>query len=306
MNEIKKCIDTALSGMTLSPDFINQVTDPRKHLRQPVLPDQKGTSAHRAGHTLHQAQNPLCTPVRKLRHIAAAILCIALLGTTAIAAGSLFYSRSSVNQQALPEPDMMKVIPLQPVDGAVIKDAHLEKTYTSMKTLEDELGIKLLGTNLAVDNPYIKIDYVKIGDGYNRIDINDYLVGDLTNIREWNGEDIDTATGGNDKRYAWTQGATYQGPIHLQIEIISDPSQRGLEMEYMGDIQYIETFTSGQGYTVNVLQGTISEEQQAGLPDDFVPTTHMVFVADGIRYTLWGRVPVQTMKEIINAMQYDK
>ena len=69
-------------------------------------------------------------------------------------------------------------------------------------------------------------------------------------------------------------------------------------------LKNIETFISEQGYTVNVLQDTVSEEQQARLPDDFVPITHVVFVADGIKYTLRGRVPVQAMKDIVNAMQY--
>lgn len=55
---------------------------------------------------------------------------------------------------------------------------------------------------------------------------------------------------------------------------------------------------------MNVLQDTVSEEQQARLPDDFVPITHVVFVVDGIKYTLRGRVPVQAMKDIVNAMQY--
>lgn len=242
---------------------------------------------------------------RRAHYSAAAVfLGIALLGTSAFAAGSLLYSRISVNQQTMPDLDPMEVIPLQPVDGTVTEYGQMQKTYPSMKELENELGIRLLGTNLATQNPYIKISYTQIGDGYHAIDIKEYLLGDLTDIREWNRENIDNTIQGNDIWYVWTQGSVYKSPLDLEIRIISDPSQPELDIEYMGYFQYIETFTSGQGYTVNVLQDTVDEDQSLHMPANFVPRTRMIFVADGIQYTLQGHVPVQTMKEVINTMAY--
>lgn len=311
MNEIKNCIDTALSEMRLSPDFTNRITESRNRDCQTDQPD--GTDAclsltfspfHRTGRMLCQKPASPYAAVPRLHRIATAVLFAALLGTSAFAAGSLLYSRISVNQQALPELDPMEVIPLQPVDGTLTEYGQLKKTYTSMDALEDELGVRLLGTKPTTDNPYIKIFYTKTGDGYNEINIREYLLGDLTDFRAWNGEEIDITTEGNDQWYVWTQGTIYKSPVNLTIKIISDPSQQELDMEYMGYFQYVETFTSGQGYTVNVLQDTFSEDQQSDLSDDFVRRTHMVFVADGIQYTLEGRVPIQTMKEIIDTMQY--
>lgn len=273
MNEIKKCIDNELRNIKLSPDFITRITEQEKP----------------------QAQ--IRQPIRKMNYSAATVLlCILLLGTSALAAGSLLYSRISVNQQQIPDLEPMEIIPLQPVDGT-------KRTFSSMEELENELGIKLLGSNLAAENPYIKIFYTKTGDGYNAIDIQEYLTGDLANIREWNGENNTSTTEGNDEWYAWTQGNIYKSPIDLNIVILSDPSQPELDTEYMGYFQYVETFTADQGYTVNVLQDTVDEDQLTNMPEDFIPQTRMVFVAGGIQYTLQGHVPIEIMKEVIDSMK---
>lgn len=57
---------------------------------------------------------------------------------------------------------------------------------------------------------------------------------------------------------------------------------------------YVEIFTSEQGYTVNVIKSTTTSD---------TPQIQMVFVANGIRYTLQGRVPVDEMKDIVNSMK---
>ena len=164
------------------------------------------------------------------------------------------------------------------------------------------MGIKLLDTDLASENPFAKISYRKLGEGYHVIDIQEYILGDVTDIREWKGEPIDNTREGNDEWYVWTQGAVYKTPVDLKIEIISDPSQQELDTEYMGCYKYVETFTSQQGYTVNVLRDTIAEEQTA-LPEGYTPQTLMIFAAEGIRYTLEGRIPPETMKEIVSSMK---
>ncbi len=297
MNEIKKRIDTELRELRLPPDFAARITESQNHAR-PTTASCPDTFPMR------QQRIPSCAPMHRLRHIAAAVLCIALLGTSAFAAGSLLHSRINVNQQSIPDLAPMEVIPLQAVEGTLTEYGQLQKTYTSMETLENELGIRLLGANLAAGNPYLKISYTKTGDGYNTIDIKEYLLGDLTDIREWDRKDVDNTREGNDRWYAWTHGTVYKSPVDLKIRIISDVSQSELDIDYLGYFQYIETFTSEQGYTVNVLQDTVAEGQQTSLPDDFVPRTIMIFVADGIQYTLEGRVQVQALKEIINTMTY--
>lgn len=280
MNNIKKCIDSGLGGMKLSSDFIYQV-------------ETRGNSKKMSYNTIY-----------RMRYSAvAAVLCIILFGTVAFAAGTLIYSKIKVNQEDLPDLEPMEVVSLQSVEGTVTEYGDIEKTYGSMEELERDLGIKILGTDFATDNPYTKIFYKKIGDGYNVISIREYILGDLTNFREWNGVNVDSTVEGNDEWYAWTQGCIYKSPVNLKIEIISDPAQQELDTEYMGYYKYVETFTSEQGYTVNVLQDTIEEEQQTTISEAYTQQTQMVFVADGIRYTLSGRVPVETMKEIVDSMK---
>ena len=43
-------------------------------------------------------------------------------------------------------------------------------------------------------------------------------------------------------------------------------------------------------YTVNVLQDTVEDDDLEAMAEIYVPQTPMVFVANGIRYTLPGRV----------------
>lgn len=279
MNDIKKCIDSGLSGMKLSSDFMQRIEKQGK---------MKKISRHAAYRMRYSA--------------VAAVLCIVLFGTVAFAAGSLLYSKIKVNQEELPALEPMEVVALQPVEGTVTEYGKIEKTYGSMEELECDLGIKLLDTDFAIDNPYTNIFYNKIGEGYNVIDVHEYILGDLTNIREWDEVNVDSTVEGNDEWYAWTKGNIYKSPVNLKIEIISDPAQQELDTEYMGYSKYIETFTSEQGYTVNVLQDTIEDEQAAAL-EAYTPQTQMVFVANGIRYTLTGRVPMETMKEIVNSMK---
>lgn len=279
MNDIKKCIDSGLSGMKLSPDFIKQTENRAK----------SGKAFHR--------------PAYKIRYGAiAAVLCVLLFGTAAVAAGSLLYSRIQVNQEAIPDLEPMEIVDIKPIEGTVTEYGGLEKAYNSMEDLENDLGIELLDTEFAAGNAFTKIFYKKLGDGYHEVDVQEYIVGDLINIRDWKGEPVDNRKEGNDEWYVWTQGSIYKTPVDLKIEIISDPSQQELDTEYMGYYKYIETFTSRQGYTVNVLQDTVAEGR-TDLPEGYTPQTVMIFVADGIRYTLEGHVPTETMKEIVDSFE---
>lgn len=272
MNNIRECIDSGLSGMKLDTDLFNQIEKRKK---------SKKSSRHIA---------------YKMKYsVAAGIVCAVLLGTTAVlAAGSFSLFPILVNRQAIPDLEPMEVVSLQTVEGTVTEYGDIEKTYTSMEELEKDLGIKLLDTFYATDKTYTKIFYSKIGDGYNVIDVREYIIGDLTNIREWDSVNSDGITEGNDEWYAWTNGNIYKSPVNMKIEIRSDPSQQELNMEYMGYYKYIETFISEQGYTVNVIKSTTTSE---------TPQIQMVFVANGIRYTLQGRVPVDEMKDIVNSMK---
>ena len=73
----------------------------------------------------------------------------------------------------------------------------------------------------------------------------------------------------------------------------------GWDRDYLGLYEFVESYTSDQGYMVNILQGTVIEEDL----ENYVPEKVAVFVADGIRYSLKGRVSLDTLKSIINTMK---
>ena len=280
MNRIKDCIDNGLSDMKLMPDFLERADSYQR---------KNKSSFHMTYRVRYSA--------------AAAILSVVLFGTVAFAAGSLLYSKIKVNQETIPDLEPMEVVAVKEVDGVVTEYGDVEKEYTSVGEAETDLGVHLLDTDLAADNEYTKVFYSKIGDGYHVLDVQECIMGDLSNIREWNESVIDNTVEGNDEWYAWTQGSIYKSPIDLKVEIISDPAQQELDTEYMGYFKYVETFVSEQGYTVNVLQDTVEEDDLDAMSEIYVPQTQMVFVADGIRYTLKGRVPSGTMKEVVNSMK---
>ena len=75
----------------------------------------------------------------------------------------------------------------------------------------------------------------------------------------------------------------------------------GWNHDYLGAYTFAESYTSPQGYRVNLIEDTTGEN--AALPDDIVSEKCAVFAADGILYTLTGRVSTETMKEIVASMQ---
>lgn len=280
MSRIKDCIDSGLSNMKLMPDFLERA-------------DSYQRTNKSSYHMTHRVRYSA----------AAAILSVVLFGTVAFAAGSLLYSKIKVNQETIPDLEPMEVVAVKEVDGVVTEYGDVEKEYTSVGEAETDLGVQLLETDFAADNEYMKVFYSKIGDGYHVLDVQECIMGDLSNIREWKESAIDNTVEGNDEWYAWTQGDIYKSPIDLKVEIISDPAQQELDTEYMGYFKYVETFVSEQGYTVNVLQDTVEDDDLDAMSEIYVPQTQMVFVADGIRYTLKGRVPSDTMKEVVNSMK---
>lgn len=280
MSRIKDCIDSGLSNMKLMPDFF-----------------ERADSYQRTTKSLYHMTH------RVRYSAAAAILSVVLFGTVVFAAGSLLYSKIKVNQETIPDLEPMEVVAVKKVDGDITEYGDVEKEYTSVGEAETDLGVHLLDTDFAADNKYTKVFYSKIGDGYHVLDVQECIIGDLSNIREWKESAIDNTVEENDEWYAWTQGNIYKSPIDLKVEIISDPVQKELDTEYMGYFKYVETFVSEQGYTVNVLQDMVEEDDLDAMSEIYLPQTQMVFVADGIRYTLKGRVPSDTMKEVVNSMK---
>ena len=63
--------------------------------------------------------------------------------------------------------------------------------------------------------------------------------------------------------------------------------------------RFAESYTSAQGYKVNLVERTLEN----GDTEDAVLEKNAVFAADGIEYSLRGRVSMETMKLIVDMMK---
>ncbi|MDO5785948.1 MAG: hypothetical protein Q4P20_12905, partial [Eubacteriales bacterium] len=175
------------------------------------------------------------------------------------------------------------------------EDAYgtVSQTYSSYRRMIEELGINLLDTDFELDNPYMSIDLTTDNKDYCFITVENYIIGDVTGF-----ELLPDGTA-----YVYEHGETYYSPVSLSIEIILSQEQLdiGLDKDYLGMYEYVESYRSEQGYKVNVLRGTESDGRED--MDDIVTEKTAIFVANGIRYTLTGRVSLDTLKEIVDSMQ---
>lgn len=274
MNEIKKAIDETLQEVKFSKSMFEYKSKAKQQKRMLSMP-------------------------RKRVQV---LLCTLMLATTLFASSILLRSIVKVNGQELPELEPMYVVSVSEVESETRDEYGLKKYYRTMAEAEADLDIKLLGTQYTQDNPYISVEYEKIGSGYNLIKVSNYETGDLTDLTLLDEDKDALPTQGRNSEYIWTLGDIYKTPVDLEIEIISSEEQPFLDTEYLGYFEYVETYTSGKGYRVNILQDAIDADAQVDL-NRYRPQIKAIFVAEGIRYTLSGRVPMETMKELIETME---
>lgn len=220
--------------------------------------------------------------------LAACMLC-----ATTVLAAIYINSKINVNDETLPELDQMQVTEMPETSGSEDAYGTVSKTYTSYRQMLEMLGINLLDTDLESDNPYMSIDLTTDNKDYCFITVENYIIGDVTGFKL-----IPDGTA-----YVYEHGETYYSPVSLSIEIILSQEQLdiGLDKDYLGMYEYVESYRSAQGYKVNVLRGTESDGRED--MDDIVTEKTAIFVADGIRYTLTGRVSLDTLKDIVDSMQ---
>lgn len=250
-NRIKENIDNKLFNMNLSDDIINNIKNGNQNKDK----------------------------IKFVTVLPILLICIISVSTV-YAVTSLFTMK--VNNEEIPQLDKMSIININEVNNAEENNGFKSKKYSSLNELQEELGIKLLSSNL-VDAEYHLINYEKIGKGYNSIEVGAYIVGDLTDIVYQDEYSY----------YSWNSGFEYQTPVDLKIEIISDPSQKEFDTEYLGEYKYLETINSDDGYIVNLLEGKSLGKTEICA----------IFVANGIRYTLTGHVEIDTMIDIVNSMK---
>lgn len=220
------------------------------------------------------------------------VLCLILTGGT-VSAGWFVYSKIRVNDHILPEsgPLEKKTVNAsrtKPDDAGICRDQ-----YDTYQELCAELGIELLYSDLADGNTYMQIQRKTDNRNWNNICISAFIVGDLKDITKVPGSD----------EYRWERGDEFSSPVDMEIDIVNSDSQleHGWERDFLGFYEYEETYTSQQGYTVNlVIDCTVSENEYSKVK----PDCRAVFVADGIRYVVKGQVRLEKMKENIDSLHY--
>lgn len=220
---------------------------------------------------------------RKQKLILTVMLCVILIGGS-VSAG-YFYQTTHLNRTELPPLNPMEIKDVSESNAMPDENGFYEETYVSYKDLCDDLGITLLNSDLAKDNPYMIIKRKTNNKSWNIIEITAYIVGDLTNISLL--PDIE--------RYSWDRGDTFSSPIDMTIQIISSDTQlkNGFDLEYLGYYEYIETYTAKIGFPVNILQDTSIEENESS---KVKPSYTAVFVYDGIRYIITGQMQLDSFK----------
>ncbi|MEZ3471177.1 MAG: hypothetical protein K1W40_23235 [Schaedlerella sp.] len=242
-------------------------------------------------------------------------------GGTGAAAGYRMLITHSVNGEVLPELDPMRVVEIHIPEGqpAAFASAEqpaapapaeqpdsagqgeltgvpdeygmIQKDYKDYRKIQEELGIHLLDTELSANNPYMQGHIMTDGSDFAMITVENYILGDTGRYQFLEEEN----------RYAYESGNVFLSPISLTVRLILSEEQlnRGWDWEYLGMYRFAESYTSGQGYRVNLVERTLEN----GDTGNAVLEKSAVFVADGVEYTLRGRVSMETMKGIVETMK---
>ena len=225
----------------------------------------------------------------KVMRIAAACAAVIVLGSTTVYAGYQLLNRINVNDQTLPELDPMKKITAQAFPGDADEYGVIDADYSSYDEVNALLGGVFLDSDLEGENPYMQVNVHTDNKDYGTVKVENYLVGDTENYRLV--EDIG--------RYNCDPGEEYASSVSLEVDYMlsSEQEAHGWDHDYLGYYQYLDSYVPAQGYKVNLIEDTVNPDP------DFVTEKIAVFVADGVRYELKGRVPEETMKEIVDSMK---
>lgn len=221
----------------------------------------------------------------------AASMVIVVLGGATVYAGYYMLNKVHVNEETLAGLDSMQIVQMNELDAIPNEYGIVYKDYSDYNAVKDDLGVKLLDTNLSFDNPYMLCRVMTDIKDFAVITVNNFILGDTGNYQFIEAEN----------RYSYSHGTEFFSPISLTVDLIlsEDQMSNGWDTDYLGLYEFVESYTSAQGYRVNIIQDTVDEENV----EDYVSEKVAVFVADGVRYSLKGRVPIDTLKNIVNTMR---
>lgn len=226
--------------------------------------------------------------------VALVFVLIFALGTATALGGYWAHSQTNVNRETLPELDAMKIIAANPISGQADQYGLLEKEADSYEAAMAELGVSLLTSPLASTGESTRVTIETDNQCFAEVQVDHFIIGDVTNVRY--DAEIDD--------YRYTPGNTYYSPVTLTAALILNQEQLeiGWNVDYLGLYTYQESYRSPQGYQVNLISDTTGDG--VAHPAGFQSEKCAVFVADGVYYTLKGRVSTETMKEIIAGLAY--
>lgn len=260
--EIKQKIDTELSEMVFTDSMKKIVSE--------------GTKEHFSYSMLRYA---------------VMIVAIFLLGGTTVFAGYHLLNKVNVNETTLPTLDAMQVVEIAPLEAEPDEYGYVRTDFFNYAALQATLGIDLLESKYATEQSYLQGKIETDGKDYAIIKMENYIIGDTGNYTYLEEED----------RYQYEHGEAYYSPVSLSIDLILSQEQlgQGWETDYLGLYEYVESYTSKQGYKVNLIQDTTGDDMET----DYTSEKCAVFVADGIRYTICGRTSKGMIKEIVDSMK---
>ena len=232
---------------------------------------------------------------KKLSHsmlrYAAMIVLTFMIGGTTVFAGYYFLNKVNVNETTLPELDEMRVVEMDSLKEEPDEYGHICTDFSDYTELQSKIGIDLLESKYATEQSYLQGSIETDQKDYAIIKMENYITGDTNNYSYLEGED----------RYQYENGKIYYSPVSLSVDVILSQEQleQGWDTDYLGFYEYVESYTSRQGYKVNLIQDTTGEN----VVSHYVSEKCAVFVADGIRYTLCGRTSMEMIKEIVDSME---
>lgn len=218
-------------------------------------------------------------------------LALFLLCGTTVFAGYYIESKINVNEETLPELDALQTVEISELKGAKDQYGMSKIDFTDYDTLQQDWGIPLLNSGLSDNNPYMLGHIFSDNKDFCIITVDNYIIGDTSNYRYI----------AEENRYSYDSGSQYRTSISLTADIVlsEDQLENGWDTDYLGMYEFVENYTSEQGFQVNLIQSNNGDEE---LPSDAVTEKCAIFVSGGIRYTLKGHTSLNTMKEIVNSM----
>lgn len=235
---------------------------------------------------LNDVVNPKKKKNIKMQYAVAAIAAICCLTGITSYAVHIYNNRVMVNENEIPALNDMSIYYYNQIKEYTEKDNFgITKKYKSYQDLKNEIAIPILESKYAEGNDKMLIELTTDEKDYESIHIAGFIIGDVKNLEP-------IAKG---HFYSYTPGEKFYSPVNLDIDIILSEEQlyQGLEFDYLGGYEFVEQYISKQGYKVNIVATT-------GNP---VPTYSAIFVSDGIRYRLDGKIELEQMKEIVDSMK---